>query len=59
MTGNEPAVDWGNLQTAARDAIQGLDHTQNTDAKFDNIFKILLTGSNKHAIIQICRKESF
>ena len=47
MTGNEPAVDWGNLQTAARDAIQGLDHTQNTDAKFDNIFKINDSGSVK------------
>ena len=47
MTGNEPAVDWGNLQTAARDAIQGLDHTQNTDAKFNNIFKINDSGSVK------------
>ena len=47
MTGNEPAVDWGNLQTAARDAIQGLDHTQNTDAKFYNIFKINDSGSVK------------
>lgn len=40
MTGNEPAVSWGNLRTAAADAIQSLDRNQNTDAKFDHIFKI-------------------
>lgn len=40
MTGDEPAVSWGNLRTAAADAIQSLDRNQNTDAKFDNLFKI-------------------
>ncbi|HEN7668432.1 TPA: LPXTG cell wall anchor domain-containing protein [Streptococcus agalactiae] len=45
MTGDEPAVSWGNLKTAAADAIQSLDRNQNTDAKFDNIFKINGTGT--------------
>ncbi|MGT2845490.1 YSIRK-type signal peptide-containing protein [Streptococcus hongkongensis] len=45
MTGNEPAVSWGNLKTAAADAIQSLDHNQNTDAKFDNLFKINGSGT--------------
>ncbi|MCC9693460.1 LPXTG cell wall anchor domain-containing protein [Streptococcus agalactiae] len=45
MTGNEPAVSWGNLRTAAADAIQSLDRNQNTDAKFDNLFKINGSGS--------------
>lgn len=45
MTGNEPAVSWGNLRTAAADAIQSLDRNQNTDAKFDHIFKINGSGT--------------
>lgn len=45
MTGNEPAVSWGNLKTAAADAIQSLNRNQNTDAKFDNIFKINGSGT--------------
>ncbi|MHA2792753.1 LPXTG cell wall anchor domain-containing protein [Streptococcus agalactiae] len=45
MTGDEPAVDWGNLRTAAADAIQSLDRNQNTDAKFDNLFKINGSGT--------------
>lgn len=45
MTGNEPAVSWGNLKTAAADAIQSLDRNQNTDAKFDNLFKINGSGT--------------
>ncbi|HGN7747272.1 TPA: putative cross-wall-targeting lipoprotein signal domain-containing protein [Streptococcus pyogenes] len=45
MTGDEPAVSWGNLRTAAADAIQSLDRNQNTDAKFDYIFKINGSGT--------------
>lgn len=45
MTGNEPAVSWGNLKTAAADAIQSLDRNQNTDAKFENLFKINGSGT--------------
>lgn len=45
MTGNEPAVSWGNLKTAAADAIQSLDRNQNTDANFDNLFKINGSGT--------------
>ncbi|MFD3021699.1 LPXTG cell wall anchor domain-containing protein [Streptococcus agalactiae] len=45
MTGNEPAVSWGNLKTAAADAIQSLDRNQNTDAKFENLFKINSSGT--------------
>lgn len=45
MAGDEPAVSWGNLRTAAADAIQSLDRNQNTDAKFDYIFKINGSGT--------------
>lgn len=45
MTGEEPAVSWGNLKTAAADAIQSLDRNQNTDATFDNLFKINGSGT--------------
>lgn len=45
MTGNEPAVSWGNLKTAAADAIQSLDRNQNTDAKFEYLFKINGSGT--------------
>ena len=45
MTGNEAAVSWGDLKTAAADAIQSLDRNQNTDAKFDNLFKINGSGT--------------
>lgn len=45
MTGDEPAVSWGNLRTAAADAIQSLDRNQNTDATFDYIFKINGSGT--------------
>ncbi|MBE3600769.1 LPXTG cell wall anchor domain-containing protein [Streptococcus agalactiae] len=45
MTGDEAAVDWGNLRTAAADAIQSLNRDQNTDAKFDYLFKINGSGT--------------